>query len=98
MSKHNPIVYPTKDFHADYHLMSRDDLLKMDNTTFQKRVDELNMRVQFARRYYKGRYDERHRRWMKTLVKPLKTEHKLHLSLDALVAVSQEMKLTSKKR
>lgn len=74
-------------FNADYHLVDRTDLHKMDNETIKKRIDELNMRVVHARKFYRGKYDERHRRWMQTLAQPMKAYHKVNLSLDAIIAV-----------
>ena len=87
-----PIVFSLDETHADkdYHLVDRNELRKMDNATMKKRIDELNMRVQVARKRYRGTYDERHKGWMRVLVEPMKTEHKLALSLDALVAVSKK--------
>lgn len=97
-TKKTPIVFPKSQNEIDYHLVSRDELDNMDADTMRKRIDELNLRVQHAKKYYRNRYDDRHRRWMQTLAKPMKIEQKLHLSLDALVAVSEDMKLSSRKR
>lgn len=83
-----PITFNLPSSSSDYHLVSREDLNKKDHEVFQKRIDELNMRVQHAKRYFKGKYDDRHKRWMQTLAKPLKQTHKLSLSLDALIALS----------
>lgn len=88
--KHSPIVFDLsndQDVNQDYHLVSRQDIWKMDNETVKKRIDELNMRVVFARKFYKGKYDERHKKWMQTLVKPMKSHHRINLSLDALIAI-----------
>lgn len=89
-SQHTPIVFdlhPKYDNSQDYHLVDRTELWKMDNETAKKRIDELNMRVVFARKHYKGRYDERHRKWMQTLAQPMKTHHRVSLALDALIAI-----------
>lgn len=88
--KHTPIVFDlsnNQDVNQDYHLVNRQDIWKMDNETVKKRIDELNMRVVFARKFYKGKYDERHKKWMQTLVKPMKSHHRINLSLDALIAI-----------
>lgn len=88
--KHRPIVFNLSnpyEVNQDYHLVNRQDLWKMDNETAKKRIDELNMRVLYARKHYKGRYDERHMKWMQTLAKPMKSQHRLSLSLDALIAL-----------
>jgi hypothetical protein len=88
--KHVPIVFNLlnkNDVNQDYHLVDRQELWKMDNETAKKRIDELNMRVVYARKYYKGRYDERHKKWMQTLARPMKPHHRLNLSLDALIAI-----------
>jgi hypothetical protein len=92
MSKQKqPIVFTLDDNTlTDYHLVNRDELNNLDTQTMIKRIDELNMRVQFARKNYRGRYDEGHKKWMQTLARPMKTEHKLSLSLDALVAVQMD--------
>lgn len=75
----------------DYHLVNRHELQKVKDTETLKRcVDELNLRVKHATKYYKSRYDERHKQWMRTLARPLKTEHKLSLCLDAIVAVNNQ--------
>lgn len=89
-TKHKPIVFDLSskyDVNQDYHLVDRKDLWKMDNETAKKRIDELNMRVLYARKHYKGRYDERHRMWMQTLARPMKSHHRLSLSLEALIAL-----------
>lgn len=85
--QHTPIKFNLEYSDKDYHLIDRSELHKMDNQTIKKRIDELNMRVVHARKYYRGRYDERHRRWMQTLAQPMKTHHKVNLSLDAIIAV-----------
>lgn len=88
--KYTPIVFDLLDkqvVNQDYHLVNREDLWKMDNETTKKRIDELNMRVTYARQFYKGKYDERHKKWMQTLAKPMKSHHRIHLSLDALIAI-----------
>lgn len=88
--KHTPIVFDlsySQNVNQDYHLVNRQDIWKMDNETVKKRIDELNMRVVFARKFYKGKYDERHKKWMQTLVKPMKSHHRINLSLDALIAI-----------
>jgi hypothetical protein len=88
--KRTPIVFDLSNKHdvnQDYHLVDRQELWKMDNETAKKRIDELNMRVVYARKYYNGRYDERHKKWMQTLAKPMKSHHRLNLSLDALIAI-----------
>lgn len=99
-SKRQPIVFnldqPQDNF--DYHLVYRSDLKNMDSRTMKKRIDELNMRVQFARKKYRGTFDERHKKWMQTLVEPMKSQHKVHLSLDALIAASEGTKMLSRRR
>lgn len=98
--KRTPIVFNLQnDDDMDYHLVDRNELHKMDNDTIRRRIDELNMRVQFAKKHYKGRYDHGHRRWMETLMKPLKHHYrKVDLSLDAIIAVSQQSEMFSKRR
>jgi hypothetical protein len=97
--KRIPIVFNLQNNDdADYHLVDRKELNKMDTETMRKRIDELNMRVQFAKKHYKGRYDHGHKKWMETLVKPMKSEHRVNLSLDALIAVSKDAKMLSRKR
>lgn len=98
--KRVPIVFNIRqqDDNTDYHLVDRNELHKMDTDTMKKRIDELNMRVQYARKHYKGRYDHGHKKWMDTLAKPMKSEHRVNLSLDALIAVSKDAKMFSKKR
>lgn len=82
----------------DYHLVDRIQLQNMDTETMRKRIDELNMRVQFAKKHYKGRYDHGHKKWMDILAKPMKSHHKIDLSLDALIAVSTDYEMISKRR
>lgn len=95
----NPIVFNLQNSDdKDYHLVNRNELDNMDTETMRKRIDELNMRVQFAKKHYKGRYDHAHKRWMETLVKPMKSYHKVNLSLDALIAVSKDYQMISKRR
>ena len=97
--KRTPIVFNLQNnTDMDYHLVDRNELNNMDTETMRKRIDELNMRVQFARKHYKGRYDNGHKKWMETLVKPMKSHHKVNLSLDALVAVSKDYEMVSKRR
>lgn len=89
--KHQPIVWDieTTTF-GDYHLVNRRELSKVDNETLmKKRIDELNMRAEFARKHYKSRYDRGHRKWMQNLAAPMKSSHKVHLSLDALMAIDK---------
>lgn len=86
--KRTPIIFNLKsNDDTDYHLVDRNELNKMDTETMRKRIDELNMRVQFAKKHYKGRYDNGHKKWMEILAKPMKSHHKVKLSLDALIAV-----------
>jgi hypothetical protein len=97
--KRTPIVFNLQNNDdVDYHLVDRKELNKMDTETMRKRIDELNMRVQFAKKHYKGRYDHGHKKWMETLVKRMKSEHRVNLSLDALIAVSKDAKILSRKR
>lgn len=97
--KRTPIVFNLqKQDDTDYHLVNRNDLNKMDTETMIKRIDELNMRVQFANKHYKGRYDHGHKKWMETLVKPMKSHHRVNLSLDALIAVSRDYQMVSRRR
>lgn len=95
-----PIVFNLQkhDDNTDYHLVDRNELHKMDTETMRKRIDELNMRVQYAKKHYRGRYDHGHKKWMDTLAKPMKSEHKVQLSLDALIAVSKDAKIFCKRR
>lgn len=92
-----PIVFDlTEDVVKNYHLVNRKDLHDVKDTdTLRKCIDELNLRVKHATKHYKGRYDEPHKNWMRTLAKPLKVSQKIGLSLDALVAISTD---TSKPR
>lgn len=92
-SSHTPIVFTVETSHiSDYHLVSRRELANyknMDTKTIDKIVTELNARVDFTRRNFRGRYDAGHGKWMSVLVAPLKPQHKLDVSLDALVAASK---------
>jgi hypothetical protein len=97
--KRTPIVFSLQnEDDKDYHLVGSNGLYKVDTETMRKRVDELNMRVQYARKHYRGRYDHGHKKWMELLVRPMKSEHKVHLSLDALIAVSKDAQMFSKRR
>lgn len=97
--KRSPIVFDLQNGDdMDYHLVDRNELSKLDTETMRKRIEELNMRVQYARKHYKGRYDHGHKKWMEVLMKPMKSEHKVQLSLDALIAVSKDAKMFSKRR
>lgn len=97
--KWTPIVFNVQNNDdKDYHLVARSELNKMDTETMRKRFDELNMRVQFAKKYYKGRYDYRHKKWMETLVKPMKSHHMVNLSLDALIAIRSNFEMVSRRR
>jgi hypothetical protein len=99
LKKRTPIVFNLQNNDdADYHLVDRNQLNNMDTETMRKRIDELNMRVQFAKKHYKGRYDHGHKQWMNTLVKPMKSHHRVNLSLDALIAVSTNYEMVSKRR
>lgn len=94
MVKHIPIKFEIVEKSVkDYHMVSRNELRNIQNTdTFQKCVDELNARVTFARKHFRGTYDKRHVDWMTTLAKPLKVHHKVSLSLDALVVLRRGCK------
>lgn len=48
-------------------------------------VKELNMRTNYANKYYKGRFDEKHRHVMNRIGKHLKGEDALGLSLQAII-------------
>lgn len=97
--KRTPIVFNLLNNHdRDYHLIDRNELDKIDTETMRKRIDELNMRVQFAKKHYNGRYDHGHRKWMETLVKPMKSHHRINLSLDAIIAVSTNYEMVSRGR
>lgn len=98
--KRTPIVFniPQQDENRDYHLVDRSELDNMDSETMRKRIDELNMRVKYANKHYKGRYDHGHKNWMEIVAKPMKSEHRVNLSLDALIAISKDTKMFSKRR
>lgn len=55
-------------------------------------VQELNERVVFTKRYYGGRYDKGHKRWMRNLYSNVesKIDYKVGLSLDALVVMNRK--------
>jgi hypothetical protein len=90
---YNKIVFalPAKVHDNDYHKVKKTELkgTNTDTDTMIRCVQEMNARVTFARKYYKGKYDQRHRHWMKTLTNCMDLSHKLELSLDALVATGK---------
>jgi hypothetical protein len=75
-----------------YHIVRRDQL---ERAPAADAARELNLRVAFARRFYKNRYDRRHRAWMERLVRHVTEEQGaaglLHLTLDALAALDASL-------
>lgn len=68
--------------HKAYHLVDR-------RAMYQRCADraltakEFDLRVNFSKRFYRGRYDRGHLHWMKALKANLTPESKLDMSLDA---------------
>jgi len=54
-------------------------------------VEELNLRMEFAKKYYRGRVDKRHKHWMNKLYTNVsKDQHiKLALTLDTLAEMNK---------
>lgn len=79
--------------HKSYHKVNKADL---KSSTVRPRVaklaaQELTARVTFAKKYYHGKYDARHMRFMRLLYKPVKKNRDalLSMSLDAFIEVSR---------
>lgn len=50
-------------------------------------IQELNARAAFTRKYYRGRYDQRHKRVMRIIGSSLTSIDMLNLDLDACIAL-----------
>lgn len=70
---------------TDYHLVRRRDV-KRGCAPKHQRIKEFDLRVKKANRYYRGRYDMRHKNWMKGLIYDVKLGDKLSMSLDTYKA------------
>lgn len=70
---------------SNYHRVSFKDLSR-GRVDISRCVDELNKRTDFTKKYYNGKFDERHQRVMHRIGQYIKGEAALGLSLDALIA------------
>jgi hypothetical protein len=72
-----------------YHKVSAHDLKYKPHSNYVSHLaaEELNLRTRFAKKYYNGRFDNRHAHWMNELAS--KVETKVALSLDALIALEK---------
>lgn len=79
----------------DYHKVHRSEIEKathrLTGDTRRRLLEEFKERVNYTKRHFKGRYDARHRWWMKKLTNHITTVDRLYMSLDAC-AVSYSMK------
>ena len=73
--------------YQSYHRVTQDDL-KIGGWIASKRAaEEIELRVKYTKKYHRGRYDYRHRKWMRRISQYIHTVDKVDMSLDALVAV-----------
>jgi hypothetical protein len=79
--------------HSAYHLVEAKDLLLCDGRVKKLAAKELNMRVEYSRKYYGNRYDQGHARWMQRLESCLDLSSKMNLSLDALCTLNKIKKI-----
>lgn len=74
-----------------YHKVSAQELnhpKACQTVEFKRRAaTEINMRVEFSKKYYRNRYDYGHARWMQDLSKHITS--RVDLSLDALLALQK---------
>lgn len=69
-----------------YHVVARTDV-KRRVASATACLKEIKARQHFTKRYYGGRYDRRHRHWMRELACNIPTHARLAMSLDDVVAV-----------
>lgn len=75
--------------YKNYHKVQRNELDRkyVSMGTKQRIVAEFKERVVFTKKFYKGRFDERHKKWMRRLSEHINLNDKLGMSLDACIAV-----------
>jgi len=73
-----------------YHKVVREEVNRriVSGSVKKRIVEEFKERVVFTKTFYRGRFDERHKKWMRGLAKHITLEDKLCMSLDACVAAS----------
>lgn len=71
----------------DYHIV--DFKNKKQRRNKQLCIQELNARANFTRKYYRGRYDQRHKRVMRFIGATLTAKDMVHLDLDACIALQR---------
>lgn len=70
--------------------MTEDDLYNGGVLASKRAAEEIELRVKYTKKYYRGRYDARHRKWMNRIYQYINTADKVNMSLDALAAVYPE--------
>lgn len=79
--------------HRNYHKVAREELKYQPNShdVAKRAAEELGARVCFAKKYYRGRYDQRHLKFMEELYGPVKknTGALITMSLDTLASLSK---------
>ena len=67
----------------EYHVVKR-ATMKNDKPG---RLVEFQRRVDFTKKYFRGKYDLKHRAWMKKLAQGFDTQDRVSMSLDASIAL-----------
>jgi hypothetical protein len=69
----------------DYHIINGKDL-KRGVAKKADRIREFHLRVNYTRKYYKNKYDARHRVWMKNLAADFDVKDLLAMPLNTVIA------------